>query len=287
MGHRSPNSPAFTEIAVCAGAGDRMLAHNATASCGQSVQRFSRVDVWSPQARQLCVAMQSAIGKARSLDAEHFEIQAQSWPDALAFEQGWFRTGWALLVSADLPADVIAAYRRDALAVVRFFEPEGSWASLPTLEASSAAQRGRPAVSLDHMTGEPLLGATLKAPIDIYIAGIEGLQLSGVLSRLVKREFSSRSVKLNRVQLNLAKVGGRKHFVSMIGRDQISGADFREDRVYFEERWRGQIAQAIKTPRMDITMEIALETLDVGRAKPRQICKLVNLTFGDSTTGQY
>jgi hypothetical protein len=270
----------FTEIAVCSGAGDRLQAYSASDASGRTVQRLDRIDVWNQQAKHLCAAMLRVLCKQHSLDPLNFEIQPQIWADpADGGGQGLFRTGWALLVrTTAAQVDDIETYRRDAWNVAALLRRSQFCPRRPSpTDAAAAAPDPVSELTLEHLAGEPLLGARLKTSIDVLVAGAPALRLTGVLRRRAVRTFSTETVSITRARLRLAKLDGRTHYVAVTGTEASTGEKFTEDRVRFDATWLKQIAAAIEHPSDRLVMQIVRETLDSGRAKPRHHYKLIGL----------
>ncbi len=273
----------LTEIAVASGAGDNLRAYSAVDAFGRTVQRFDRVDGWCAQAKQLCEAMHRVICAMHGLSPQEFDIRPQSWIEAADSAPGAFRTGWALLLrSQPERMELVGQCRADAHRIATLLQR-------PTNQTRRASPAGtvpipnaaESHITLEQLANEPLLGARLKTAVDVQVAGHSALRLIGVLRRGANRGFSSQSLSIAGGRLTEAKLAGRTRHVSVIGTNKITGESFRQDRVRFEDRWRRQIAAAIEQPAARITMEIVCETVDTGRAKPRQHYKLVDLIVAD------
>lgn len=278
-----PNLPNnFTEIAVCSGSDDGLTAYQSVDTSGRAVQRFNRADGWNPQARQLCEAMLRAICARHAIKNSIFDIQAQSWVDRADCAPGSFRTGWVLLVAQSTAPEMVDQFRLDAHQIASLLRRPGGKvrpANRPRSETIQAASKSTIELEL-HFLNEPMLGARLKSPLDVEVSGYPMIRLAGVLSRRSARDFASVELLIDGARLEGAKLAGRSRHLSISGTDSATGESFREDRVRFEDRWRGLIAAAIERPSAPIVMRLKRETIDTGRASPRKQFKLVDLVVG-------
>jgi hypothetical protein len=282
MDHTSA-STTLSEIAVCGGAGDSLRARSAIDAFGRAAQRFDRVDGWNPQARRLCEAMLRAICAEHSLDPQDFEIRPQSWIEPMDGNPDAFRTGWALLLRTRFEhCGLDGLYRADAFRVATLLHrPANRMRQVDPVETAPSTDAPESQITMDHLTSEPLLGARLKSAIDIHVAGYPTLRLAGMFSRRPGRNFSSQRLSIGCARVRAAKLDGRTRHVTVTGINKSTGKSCRLDRVRFDEPLRRLIAAAIEQPSAPLTMEIVCESLDTGRAKPRQHHKLVDLIVTD------
>lgn len=276
----------LTQIAVLSGAGDRLRVFLDNGPDGRPTQQFDRIDVWNPQARQMGLAMLRALCALHALDPQEFEIRPQTWPDPSSSDVNVFRAGWSLMARiSPLETELLERCRRDAHRVAALLQrTPGRTRSPRPRDSASSTSESESRLTLDSLAGEPMLGMRLKASIEVEVTGYPALHIGGVLRRRSTRNFSSETIAVVKVRLRVAKLDGRTRYVSISGVDASSGAAFKEERVRFDEKWRQQIAACIGQSSSQLQMQVAQETLDTGRAKPRRHHKLVGLTILNQST---
>lgn len=278
--NQSP-SKSLAEIVTCRSAVASLRAHSTMDEHGRSVQRWSQIDVWPRQGRQLCVALASAIAKLHRLDPTQFQIHAQTWEDTSAERRGYFHSGWVLLICADAVDQVTTdKIRRDASKIVQLLGGKPLSTESPTVVNAGLINRFEPesSLNLDDLNGEPLLGVKISVPLVVEIVGHATTKLTGLFRRTSARKFTSAEIQVTG-RITGAKFNGRTRCISVAGFDDQKQA-FSQTRIRFDESLRGQIATAIGKPTATLQMQISVEQSDVGRAKPRVKYVLSDMQIG-------
>ncbi len=274
----------FHEVLTCRSSFPVVRAEFLLDAQGHAVQRLSSSDIVPARALDVVRAASACIAKACRIKDEHLRVSVQTTRASNQYE-GRVYGGAVLLLDARAFSEDPSALDVALACASQFAALLGNKAASTPVPSSSAGVNAfsRPPLTLNDLAGSVLLGAKLPSDLDIMVAGLQPIRLSGRLRR-AKPGQARTEVRTLRGRLRGVMIGGRGHRLFVRGVDTARNEPFGDHSIFFAEQWRRTVADALATPGQRVLLSIAEEMFDDGSSKPRIKRVLTSITLQSSAS---